>query len=378
VVRRRIEVGALGVALLAAACSLAFPLDRYHNGTAVDASLPGDASTGHVPTCKLARPPPPPPENDPGSGDLNLVFALRSTSARADAGSPTEPGGGYDLDGYCSCTEGDPQSCISDAAPCDGTGGVDNEGFAILKLISAFPALAKFSPEAFERYVAQGTSTMLVTVHGYNGMPNDTQVEVGILVSDGRLVDAGDPINTAPPLWDGKDVWSTMAATVNALGIPINLDPKGYVSGGVLVARLTSTDGGGPVVPMLGLAGQVTGGFMAGRIVHEGDLWQLHEGIFAGRLPISRVFSLLSTVDDPLVDGGHLCGPDSQTFGYVKKQLCDRADISAGAASDGLGLACDAISIGMGFEATQALQGGIGIDPPVIFGCGPTFTDTCQ
>ncbi len=368
------------MAAFAVACSLAFPLDRFHGGqAAVPPSDAGDADGERVPGCPLARPPPRPSANDSEEELEPIVVALRTTSASFDAGARAESVG-YDLDGFCTCGNSEPPSCIlgESALKCDVDGGIDNQAAEVVVALKQLPTL-KFNPVEFEAYVTDGKSTVLIEVRKYNGMPNDTQVEVSLFPSSGRMRDGGDPNDLAPPNWDGKDVWTTLQAATDVFGRAKTRDQDAYVRDGILVSKLQSPPDAGLVSPQLGLTTQLQDGFLTGRIGRpDGGLWQLQSGVVAGRLSLARLLRLLSTVPDLDDPTKFVCAGSGLSYLFVKPLICKNGDISASTADDGRGLPCDAVSVGVGFEATQALRGRFGNDLPIVYGCGVDYTDSCD
>jgi hypothetical protein len=380
VTRRVVFLGAFATAVLGVACSIAFPLDVFQSGHARPVTPPdAEVDATRVPSCEVKRPPPHPDHDDesPTPDIGSIVFAARSSSASSDSGVPPSSYG-YDLDNYCTCggTVPDPQSCtLPKRAPknCDQEGGLDNTAAPIVK--NAADLAGGFGLGNFEKYVNEGTATMLIQVTGYNGMPNDTQVVVGIIGAAYRMADGVTPTDRAPPNWDGKDVWSVMEASLQPnSSLPRAVDQEAYVSGGVLVTRLgssTLSDAGLGDSLLLGIANHVTDGYITGRIVKEANIWQLHDALIAGRVPVDHIFALLASGSSTACKG-------QPAYLYAQTQICPNRDIAADPAQDGRGFPCDAVSFGIGFEATQAQRGVIGITRPIDAGCGEDYTDSCK
>ena len=369
--------GAFGaLAAAAAACSLAFPLDGYGPGArdaASESSVP-EASVDAAPEagCVLEHAPDRPPNDDPGAGpDVTVTFAIDFLNLGfGDAGPPP----GYDLDGLCTCP--DPAPCVGVGPMCDLDGGVDDSTNDLLSRLSSFGSGPIFDQTRVNQNLSRGSSTLLLALRSYNGKPNDQSVELAMFVSDGTPTPdgGGDP---TPPKLDGQDIWTIdRGSVIGGSGPPIlprYIDTAAYVAGGVLVGHVDA-----PIILNAGSANitlDLSESLATARIVHE-TTWRLTDGRIAGRWSTRSVLTALAAVQDPFKRNGFLCG-DSGTYQSIKPQICQSADIMTSGKAQGTGQKCNAISIGIGFEAIEAQLGPLA-DPVDAGGaCGPTWTDEC-
>jgi len=352
------------------ACSLVFPYDGYGPGTpeadAADAAPAVDAADAFVPGCALTRFPPPPAADDPGGEDVAIDLAV--SNLVLGVGTAQTPG--LDLDGLCSCPDEPP--CVSPQKTCDREGGVDNAFDDLLAKFGSFSAPIK--QDRLRSSIDDGDTTFLLVIRRYNGMPNDTNVELGVIASLGTRTDDATGKPTLPKR-DGTDEWTVDPGSVSnrsAPFVPKTVATQGYVSGGILVARgdfVISLGSGAP------LSVSLDDGVIIGRIVRDG-IWRMTEGRLAGRWSTSKLLTSLAVLPDPIDKSSYVCG-DSGTYQAYKPQLCAAADISARAATDLTGQKCRALSIGAGFEAVQARIGALAPPRTQDAGCGPDWKDDC-
>lgn len=302
--------------------------------------------------CTHSRPPLPP--NGVDTGDGGLAIAIRHMSfGEISAGEMKPPAPGYDLDGVCTCP-GDP-SCaplLAGFSSCDLGNGADN---AFLGLYANYSSI--LGMEEVNDRIGNGGFGFLITLEGYNGLPDDPVVRVSFLSSTWSLVH---PAGTFPT-WTGTDEWGVDSVSYVDASVPRAVDPTAYVSNGVLVASLPS------VALLLLMSGipmrfEVTEASLTGRLsIADGGLYSLAEGQFTGRIPIESMLSVVASL--PMLGQGSLC---ASAYGYsaVRAEVCKRADIlrhqgGAPAAS------CDAMSFVFAFDGVQAVQGAA-IDVPQV------------
>lgn len=318
-----------------------------------------------------------------------IVAAFNSIDIGVGADGGVTPYG-YDLDGVCTCPG--PPSCARDDmahATCDDKGGVDNN--AVL-LFLALGAATSTGTLRIDQGLQSGQYGLLIAIKGYNGEANDDKVEVDFYVSNGlnRTSDGGIPT----PLLDGTDQWtidpnSLVPSCAGGLECqPLYSDDVAYVSNGFVIAHMSRpipiafgdrTFLGGATMSLSDAV--IVGELAPFQLSHGGVSRQLTGGTIAGRWPTSQLLSTLSTVGDPIRDGGFLCG-DSPAYKVIKAVACGAADISQNHSNDNnVPLAvCDAVSVGMHFTAVPAVLGGVLAVDAAPAGCGDggvPFTDTC-
>jgi hypothetical protein len=284
------------------------------------------------------------------------------------------PAPGFDLDGLCTCP--DPPSCVGKGRMCDRDGGVDNAGGDLMASLSSFggPIL---NQDVGNATIAAGQTSLLFVLHRYNGAANDTSVEVSIFASDGTPPAADGGAHT-PARFDGTDVWTVNRSS--ALGqsgppiLPVYIDHSAYVAGGVLVA---TADFPLIISGTVNLTLNLQGAAIVARIVRDGAVARLDDGVAVGRATTRTVLTALAVFQDPFVSGGHLCGDASITYQGLKAQICQSVDIATRTADDRTGTPCGALSMGFGFTAVQAIMGPLA---PFVDGgapCGWDYKDDC-
>ncbi len=358
-----------GLPTVAVACALAFPLDGFGPGgpgAAEDADVDVDAAPMRPDAaCPLARWPERPTADDPGGDDVSVTLAVSSVDMGfGDAGVVP----GFDLDGLCTCP--DPAPCRSDGPRCDHDGGVDNGGNDLAQKFANFGSV--LDQARTNDNIAKGERTFLLVVRGYNGTPNDTNVQLAVLLSTGTpLADGGSRLR---PSLRGEDVWTVERSTVLGAGEPLlprYVDANAYVADGVLVARVSfpfTLEANDEQITV-----QVDEGIIAGRLTRD-SIWRLDAGRLAGRWSTQSFLGSLATLRDPFTDK-NLC-EGGVTYEALKAQVCASADVMRAAASDGTDQSCDALSFGAGFTAVEAKAGPVvaaDAAPP----CPPGFTDDC-
>src|SRR5262249_11024865 len=89
---------------------------------------------------------------------------------------------------------------------CDDDGGVDNKGAV---LFGTFASTGVNIDDAITSDVGDGKKDLLLQVSGWNGKPNDREVQVGVLVSSGLAQGLGGCTpDDGKPHWCGHDKWN--------------------------------------------------------------------------------------------------------------------------------------------------------------------------
>ncbi|MBW2453875.1 MAG: hypothetical protein JRI68_05175 [Deltaproteobacteria bacterium] len=383
-------VGGLLLAIIGACFVEGFDVNEGAGGTTTSTGTTGGGGTagsGGTQTCSHATWPGPPATADPGPDDVEFVVAARSIDF-GEVDLSVGPAVGFDLDGRCTC-QGEGDSCNepdwASADHCDGPGGRDN---AIAQLFHDLGAVdADFTSAHYTETAEQGEDSLLLRVRDYNGQPNDDQVTVSLHPSEGTDDDPCNPPGTQPD-WDGSDLWSINAASLNGTssgagaggsgpggagsgggggtggqtvscghnGYDIDdaryVDENAYVTDGTLVASLpevalefTSGDDNLPVV--------LKAGFLAARLEQEGSSWSLRDGLVVGRWTLAEFFKMIGSIT---AQHEPIC-TDTSVYSLLKHALCQYPDI----ASELVGPTepCDALSFAMRVEAYPAQIGSV-------------------
>lgn len=290
-----------------------------------------------------------PPKNPPTKKDgVDFYLAVKTLDfgEKEENGSPVYKGYGLDLDGYCSCpddffckgTDPDPSRY------CDGPNGRDNAAGALVAAFSKM--LEDFNSVTFSKSMVNGDFTILFQVTGYNGEPDDDQVEVAWILGD-NLSD------TATPQWNGQDVWPVQSKSFEADGIsPTIVDKNAYVRGNVLVATLPGGELHGEDISIT-----MTAPVLIGTLIPpdaNSNYWRIDDGMLAARWDAKNILALLGRRTDPFTKKP-LC-TDSQIYTNIKAMVCQFADISLGVQAQP-NVPCNALSLAMKLTAVESKIG---------------------
>ena len=288
------------------------------------------------------------------TGDVEFTVAVRTLRMKQTAdGGPL----GLDLDRYCSC-QGEPPSCIRPAyqdkdLACDLPAGRDNQMialFRIIELVLLFDPEGDQLSELYSTFANLGRWSILMRVSGYNGLPNDDQVRVEWYPSGGR----------PSPQWAGSDEWPIVPSSVVDGGNVLDgglgarfFDNDAYVTNGQLVFSLiesefTASNG------LTRLSMTISDGSGIAKLELGPNGYELHDGIIAGRLAEGDMFKMVADFRDH--NGAPFCATEGNPYWMATRDaFCRSRDIQVGSANPNK--KCDAISIGLGFEAEPAITG---------------------
>ena len=364
---RQTSFGACTVGL-ALTCLGAIPSCDSPNDTLVDGGPPpapsasaSDATTAppspndrdaraedtSAPPSSLARPPP--NVGAPTASTAKHAFALRvlflGDTNRASVASPDAwKSLGYDLDGLASSATSSDHCALRDGADprvrLDGAMGIDNAfGAHVLPVIAALdPALSRTTNEV----LAAGRGNTLVEVTGLDLDPSQTASGLSA-----RSFDAA--ARTNRPAWNGSDDLSVLPASL-VDGATLASGAKGtfreaYVNQGVVVARAGSLRvrlpiGGGT------LALTIRNATISFRKPKTG--FDTAEGTLAGTLDVDELLGHLR--DEAGRFSTTLC--EGTRYDDLAESVRRAADMLRDGTNRELAT-CDAISIGLGFVATE-------------------------
>lgn len=347
---------ALGAAI--ASCQLVAGLDADFV-PAPDAGAPDAEADGGPTGCMAATYPDPPGGTDDGKDVGSIVVALHTVDVGDMATTP-----GFDLDHACTCTEDAGPTCVGPGSPtlyCDAPGGIDNQTAKIFKLLQIPLGSGSIGSQAFTNKINDGRWTLLIKIDGYNGEPDDPEVQVSLYSPLGL---------GAPPKWDGTDSWPVLSTAFDANGDPVYKATGAYVHDHVLVAAI-------PTIPMhfAGLTEQITvtvsTAVLTATLAKLPGTFRLVNGTVAGRWAITDVFQALSSYRDG--NDMPLCTDAALAYTTLKSAVCSDADILVDDTRP-KSSPCDALSFGMGFSADPALIGPKAPPPTPSPGC-PMATD---
>jgi hypothetical protein len=355
--------------------------DSGTTGSMIDASTDAPVGCVHATYPEL-------PQGQDGDADIEFVVAIRSV----DFGEETKAAErlyGLDLDKECTCSGGR-RTCqprTGDAPHCDGPGGRD------IASADLFKSLQLVAPEltssAYSQSIEDGNWSLLLRVRHYDGQENDSSVTLDWYVTTSFSMQNG----SARPAWNGEDRWPLSSAGLTSpdggtfspdsgydgVEHPRYTSASAYVSSGVLVAPFSEIE--------LNLVGRThaaikiktSGATLMGRIEkQDGPVagYALRQGIIAGRWTEQEIFRALSSYRRS--DGSAVC-TNKPYYAAGKRTFCRALDINE--VEGPTSRPCDALSIGVGFEAFPALLGDSYLAVPETPGCpaaqDPLY-DTCS
>jgi hypothetical protein len=341
--------------------------------------------------------------------DVGYGFGNLDAGATPDDGSPplalTAPLApyGWDLDKVCTChgSPPAPPSCAqapSTTENCDDDAGRDHIALEIFRALGVTAENGSLTANAA---MQAGQYGLLIQILGYNGQPNDEQVQVAIYASNGinGVQDGGTPI----PQHMGNDKWTvdpryimngdTLASSgtdcdTSPSCMAMYSDPDAYVANGVMVAHFgtvpltfgSRADIGGALMQLNEVF--LVGDLVVTPIAGSGSGWAIRNGSISGRWLTSQLLGNLSTIPDPKNPGMFFCGKDP-FYSTFKLGICALQDIAHSAGYDNQSplAPCDALSMAFGFVAEPARLGPILAVAPPAAGCfddaGNPWHDTC-
>ena len=163
------------------------------------------------------------------------AIALRAALSEVDLGDDPERSNavrhraiGYDIDALCSVADG--ASCPAPAwlteLERERPSGIDNSAGALFERLS--DGLAALGSSETSARIRAGRGTMFLRIDGYSGALDDAVVAVSLART----------LPHAQPAWRGTDLWVLAAEDHGAAAEqPKQFDTRGYVAGGVMVAR---------------------------------------------------------------------------------------------------------------------------------------------
>ena len=353
-------VGLVALAL-AAACSV------------YDASLIAEGNAG--------VPGRPPPGTSSPADSQTLVFGLKDVFIRQSAEMAARTG--IDLDATVTSSRDDatcaPRSKdgrIIGQPVVDGRRGIDNSlGAHLLPTVgSALPCLE----DNIAMTQGRGVGTIVLWVRDWNGQRNDASVTAVLTTAvDGTSEDpslvgfrASDPLNLvyldgpqgtpAPdPGWAFEDAWflDPVDFQLGESGAPLLDRPKlvqvdGYIAAGRLVVPLLDNTefkliaGDGSMTSDGWMTVVVNGGFLIGDISE--DHQRLERGLFAGRFSIEKLGAATPDIG--------MCDINASVIETLFGQF---ADIHSSPSDDGIGMECDAFSLGVTFNGVAGRVAGL-------------------
>jgi cysteine-rich repeat protein len=351
-------------------------------------------------SCRMAAVPGPadrPKAPDDGGASMPDIYVgwtqIRIGATRPDGSQAADAWQsiGFDLDGVCtnSATCKGPQNALSchpatAQVPYDGELCRDNAFASLQQLVAAVPEVGTrfgISEDALNCNLWRGTYTVVLKISGYNGQVDDSQVRVDYYASPGLERPPAwqcpqDGFRSKYPMWRTSSEWHVdSSALMQPIAAPGSLpnsnvaDANAYVHDGYLVAQLpadTTLRLAGDANPYRGLAIKTQQALLVGNLYRAQDAtWHIRDGLAAGRIRSSDLITTFREVG--------LCEGDASLnafYGSLVEYATDDADVLADGSNDPA-RGCDAISMGIAFEAAQITPGTASDLVPLVECCKP-------
>ncbi len=314
-----------------------------------------------------SRPPEPPTTGNPGAGTTATILAasklyLGESDTSGNATTSAWQSFGFNLDGLASTKTGTNHCKLPANTPPsnkeDGANGVDNSfGRNILPILKSFVSAPS---EEVNQAIAEGSFTIMLKMDNLDAEQNQSQVTASLY--------GGADLGGAPN-WDGTDEWPVFPELLNGGNIndPKVKFPNSYVAGGTWVSGTSGT-----VDLSVSIGGQslsliIENAFVTVDITGTGPTATGTNGIIAGVIRTTQLVGEIEKVAGQLTDG-QLC-PGNPTLEGALASIRQASDIMSDGSNGDASKDCDAISIGIGFEAKGVLLGPVA--PPSTGGTDP-------
>jgi hypothetical protein len=262
---------------------------------------------------------------------------------------------GYDIDGiwstksdtnHCKPQEGAPKSSVQT----DGEGGIDNSFgsnfMPIMSSLSSNPSLG------VTESIQAGEFTLLFHLQNLAAQPASQNAIAAALFNGASTAQ--------PPAWNGSDAWPVTAESVNGGNIasPKNAFPASYLVGGVWVASAAPV--AGPVVLRMSTQGLplvlgIRNVRASMNVSGTGGTATGSTGIISGIIDteefIAELKKVAGAMDPTLCEGA--------TFDSIAQQVRAASDLMKDGSNGDPSKVCDAISIGLGFDARAVQLGNV-------------------
>jgi hypothetical protein len=302
---------------------------------------------------------------------------------------------GYNIDGRC--TDVNNAATATECVPVegrshevDGNLGIDNSfGHNLFPLLDlAFDGLDERAIEA----ELWGLGNPLIRIRGWNGTPNDSRVQMLLtqsvfatpsnagaqpdihVIGSAAFLDEAGTMPAPLPIWDGTDYFwgrdDTFAVPSASPDLdaatPLVVDNNAYVANGILVT--TVPDGTEIILVGDGLGTRVRlSGMIATANIAELKLEDA-ESItvtIAGRWGFNDLLRTAESVG--------VC-PGSGQFNILRGQVASISDVLLDPIPNNVGTQCDAVSLGITFEAYPANVGGLALGQDLPNPCEDALT----
>ncbi len=349
--RARWFAGLTLISSLSGACVAVLGLDELHprKGTdKVDSGTPacGEDSVDIIPK-------PPSVAAAPSGEPQTYLFAVSSLDLGIDLDNARP---GFDLDHQttmdletngCAFSPGD-QGVILQYAK-DPSNGVDNVTSKLLGLLGTFSP--EFTATAINERLRRGKFGLVFSIQDWNGTDDDPEIRIQVFPALG-IESANDPDGgLVTPTFTNRDRWRPDARFDPKAGGAPMLSSQAWVHDGIIAARFLEL-----TLPFLALEldpkpfdARLINVWVATRLSKSSNgTLTLSSGTIGARLRTNDLFKEMRYVN---------VGPSLRVcsvpglVALLRKQSCMVRDVRENYCDDNLGLPCEALSFGAGFEA---------------------------
>lgn len=334
-------------------------------GSGGSAGSAGSAGGTQDPQEPGAQPPEKPADN-PAAGTEVTVLALSELFV-GDSDRNFTPDSqawktfGFNLDGYISTKNGlnhckPVEGAIKSSVQTDGDDGIDNSFGA--NLIPIIGALADAPSQQITDSLQGGDFTIMIKLDNLED-PASKANQTGIAAALYGGASLG-----AAPAWDGSDMWPVLPELLNNGDIndPKVKFPASYLNGGTWVSG-----GKGTLDLTISISGfelslQIVNAQIAMDVTGVGTGAAATNGTIAGLINTEQLITELKKIAGGF--DASLC--ESNTFESIAMQIRQASDIMADGTNGDPSKTCDAISIGLGFNAKAVQLGAVAppAEPP--------------
>ncbi|HQP34787.1 MAG TPA: hypothetical protein PLI95_06405 [Polyangiaceae bacterium] len=316
-------------------------------------------------TCKdssVARSVCAPQISDTGN-DIGIVaFAFRSLRMGMDSAKPNDwKELGLDLDCLATDKTGLPTTCkraanATAAVVEDGLLGRDNSFGrnvgGLIVLLETVHLIDNLEVDENQR-LETGSNGFVITLEGWDGLPDDSRVNASLFLSRGVYDAAG--VEELVAKWDGTDLWSIDSSSLGAGDTAKFNDDSAYIKDGVLVAHLPDGvpfqfEGSGASLEMA-----LNKSTLSMRIAE--DRKTATEGVLGGVWGLQAALTSIGA----FAESNGIC-PDDPSYATAIQMVTNAPDVRLDLVPKP-DLSCNAISFALAFTAGAAKRGAI-VEPP--------------
>lgn len=328
------------------------------------ASCAPDAEVPKYDPVHPGKVPPPDPGGPQAQGTAPTVLAVRRLFLGKTTWEGEKDHGAWrlhaeNLDGIVSTRDGDNHCALALGTPPitqeDGDDGIDNQfGDSLIHYLVFGDTSAETNAT-----IATGEYTLLISLPNLDPVGTQSGVEAWFF--------EGAPRGTAPS-WNGADVWPIAAESVNRGSDGLLHAPSSYVTGGTFVSAPALARLPLRLRSVADIHLEIRNATLTFELSGSGADAKGARGVIAGVLDVQEVLAEAHRYAG-VVDPDHCT---SRVLLSVLMGVGQTADIMLDRSNGDPDVSCNAISVGIGFEASAVTLGDVvSPAPPPPAGCAP-------